>query len=42
MTDWSLPVLLDRFHRDIEHKLETAGRHLHIPAPKVMQAKRSG
>jgi Domain of unknown function (DUF6602) len=24
VTDWSLPVLLDRFHRDIEHKLETA------------------
>jgi hypothetical protein len=24
MSDWSLPVLLDRFHREIEHKLETA------------------
>jgi hypothetical protein len=24
MSEWSLPVLLERFHRDIEHKLETA------------------
>jgi hypothetical protein len=24
VTEWSLPVLLERFHRDIEHKLETA------------------
>ena len=24
MTEWSLPILLERFHRDIEHKLETA------------------
>jgi hypothetical protein len=24
MSDWSLPVLLERFHREIEHKLDTA------------------
>jgi hypothetical protein len=24
VTEWSLPILLERFHRDIEHKLETA------------------
>jgi hypothetical protein len=26
MTEWSLPVLLERFHKDIEHKLDTARR----------------
>jgi hypothetical protein len=34
MTDWSLPVLLDRFHRDIEHKLETARASFGHPGTK--------
>jgi uncharacterized protein DUF6602 len=34
MTEWSLPVLLERFHRDIEHKLETARRSFAHPGAK--------
>jgi hypothetical protein len=34
MTEWSLPVLLDRFHRDIEHKLKTARESFAHPGTK--------
>jgi hypothetical protein len=34
MTEWSLPVLLERCHRDIEHKLETARRSFAHPGTK--------
>jgi hypothetical protein len=34
LTNWSLPVLLERFHRDIEHKLETARRSFAHPGTK--------
>src|SRR5262249_62296529 len=34
MTEWSLPVLLERFHKDIEHKLDTARQSLGHPGTK--------
>lgn len=34
MTEWSLPNLLERFHRDIEHKLETARQSFAHPGTK--------
>lgn len=34
MTEWSLPVLLERFHRDVEHKLATARQSFAHPGTK--------
>jgi hypothetical protein len=34
LTNWSLPVLLERFHRDIEHKLEIARQSFAHPGTK--------
>jgi hypothetical protein len=34
VTEWSLPVLLERFHQDVEHKLDTARRSFGHPGTK--------
>jgi hypothetical protein len=34
VTAWSLPVLLERFHHDVEHKLETARKSFAHPGTK--------